>query len=281
MVEMGGAVEKDDSRGGSLKGKIALVTGGRGAIGSAISERLMAQGALVVAIDRDGSSANASGSPAASASAAGDAGNSGGIVFKTADITDADAVGSVTDWIERTYGRLDIVVNNAAEFDAATVLTCNEEAWHRVLHTNVDGAFCVLRHALPIMKKRGDGGAIVNVVSVAGLVGVPERAAYTASKGALIALTRQMARDFAAARIRVNAVAPAVVDGGPFHRSPAFIADPERARSNAMQATPLTAALGRMIEPNDVAEAVVFLASPHAVMITGVILPIDAGLTAS
>lgn len=281
MIEKGATVEKDLGKGGLLNGKVALVTGARGAIGSAISKRLMAQGALVVAIDKDSGSGSTSGSPAAGASAAGGAGNSGVIVFKTADITDADAVGSLTDWIERTHGRLDIVVNNAAEFDAATLLTCNEEAWQRVLHTNVDGAFCVLRHALPIMKKRGDGGAIVNVVSVAGLVGVPERAAYTASKGALIALTRQMARDFASERIRVNAVAPAVVDGGPFHRSPAFMADPERTRSNVMQATPLTAALGRMIEPNDVAEAVVFLASPHAIMITGVTLPIDAGLTAS
>ncbi len=281
MIEKGAVVEKDLGNESLLKGKIALVTGGRGAIGSAISERLMAQGALVVAVDKDSGSGSASGPPAASASAAVGAGNNGLIVFKTADITDADAVGGVTDWIERTHGRLDIVVNNAAEFDAATVLACNDEAWHRVLHTNVDGAFCVLRHALPVMKKRGDGGAIVNVVSVAGLIGVPERAAYTASKGALIALTRQMARDLATERIRVNAVAPAVVDGGPFHRSPAFIADPERTRASAMQATPLTAALGRMIEPNDVAEAVVFLASPHATMITGVILPIDAGLTAS
>jgi NAD(P)-dependent dehydrogenase (short-subunit alcohol dehydrogenase family) len=281
MIEKGAVVEKDLGNGSLLKGKIALVTGGRGAIGFAISERLMAQGALVVAIDKEGGSGSASGPPAAGASAAVGAGNSGGIVFKAADITDAGAVGGVTDWIERTHGRLDIVVNNAAEFDAATVLTCNDEAWHRVLHTNVDGAFCVLRHALPVMKKRGDGGAIVNVVSVAGLIGVPERAAYTASKGALIALTRQMARDLAAERIRVNAVAPAVVDGGPFHRSPAFIADPERTRASAMQATPLTAALGRMIEPNDVAEAVVFLASARATMITGVILPIDAGLTAT
>jgi NAD(P)-dependent dehydrogenase (short-subunit alcohol dehydrogenase family) len=247
-----------------LRGKVALVTGGAGDIGMAVLARLAALGASAVSADRRPLPADAS-----------------ALAAPETDISDPDSVDALFRWLDRTYGKLDILVNNAAEFDASDIAACSGKDWHRVLGTNLDGHYHVARQAVTLMRRGGEGGSVVSVVSVAGLVGVGQRAAYAASKGALIALTRQMAVDFAGDRIRVNAVAPALVDAGPFRRSDAYRRDPAAARAAAMATIPLTRASGRMIEADDVAHAIAFLASPSAAMITGVVLPVDAGLTAS
>ncbi len=186
----------------------------------------------------------------------------------------ATARAAVATALER-FGRLDILVNNAARFLLKPTLETTDEEWDAVLRTNVRGVFVHCREALPHLAE-GDGGAIVNVASISGVVGLADQAAYSASKGAIVQLTRQLAVEWSGRGVRVNAVAPGAIDT-PFLRNALVGApDVDEVLAQIAAAHPL----GRISEPDEIAETVVFLASPRSRFVSGAILMVDGGYTA-
>jgi 2-keto-3-deoxy-L-fuconate dehydrogenase len=232
----------------SFEGKRALVTGAGSGIGAAVARRLAAAGAEVIVADL---------SPHA-----------------VADELDAQAV--VLDVREEAQvapamGELDVLVNVAGIGSTTNAPETTLEVWENVFAVNARGTFLCCKHAIPGMVARG-GGSIVNIASVAGLVGLRNRAAYCASKGAVISLTRALAVDHVADGIRVNAVAPGTVDS-PWVRR--LVED----AGESLEALRARQPLGRLGTPQEIADAVAYLAA--AEFVTGSVLVIDGGLTAA
>jgi NAD(P)-dependent dehydrogenase (short-subunit alcohol dehydrogenase family) len=173
--------------------------------------------------------------------------------------------------IER-FGRIDVLVNNAAVLVAKDIVATELDEWERVFAVNVRGVYLCCKHVLPGMLARGDG-AVVNIASTAGLVGLPQRAAYCASKGAVIALTRQIAVEYAGRGIRCNCVCPGTIDTPLLAAALAQAPEPPAARAALFARQPL----GRIGTPEEVAEAALYLAT--AEFVTGTALVIDGGLT--
>jgi NAD(P)-dependent dehydrogenase (short-subunit alcohol dehydrogenase family) len=239
-------------------GKVAIVTGAAGAIGSAVTRLLVDGGADVVATDL-------------AAIAVAD-----GVVALEGDASLAETAERAVRTAVGHFGRLDVLVNNAGHIVYKTILDTSDEEWDRVMAVNVRSMFVHCRATIPIMQEQG-GGAIVNVASISGLIGIPALTAYTASKGAVVQLTRQLAVEWAAAGIRVNAVAPGAIDT-PFLTD--FVSaqdDPEEVAAAIRAEHPL----GRWGTAGEVAEAVVFLASDRASFVTGAVLAADGGFTAA
>jgi meso-butanediol dehydrogenase/(S,S)-butanediol dehydrogenase/diacetyl reductase len=187
---------------------------------------------------------------------------------------DADAKRMVEETVKR-FGRLDVLVNNAGYGFAGTVVDTDEEAWDDLMAVNVRGVFLCSKHAIPAMAANG-GGAIVNTASVVATVGIRNRAAYCASKGAVAALTRAIAIDHVAEGIRCNAVAPGTIDTPYFDeilRKSPVAADSRK----ALEARQL---LGRLGTPEEIAAGILFLASDESRFATGSILTLDGGMTA-
>lgn len=232
---------------------VAIVTGGASGIGAAVADALAARGATVAVLDLNpqGSSHRAF----------------------VADVADAESVRSAVEAAAREFGRLDIVVNNAGVGAQGTVETNDDAEWHRVLDINVVGMARVARAALPFLRQ-SNAAAIVNTASIASTAGLPQRALYSASKGAIAALTRAMAADHLAEGIRVNAVSPGTADTPWIGRLLDAAADPraERAALEARQPH------GRLVSAEEVAHAVISLASPLASSTTGVNLNVDGGM---
>ena len=173
------------------------------------------------------------------------------------------------------YGRLDILFNNAGLTLPARVTETDDAVWSRSLDVNLKGVMLGCKHAIPAMLRTG-GGSIINTASMLGLVASPRQAPYTAAKGGVVMLTKQIAVDYAREGIRVNCICPGEVDT-PMHRG--FIAespDPDATKRRLMERIPI----GRVAQPEEVARAALFLASDDSAYITGVALPVDGGLTA-
>jgi NAD(P)-dependent dehydrogenase (short-subunit alcohol dehydrogenase family) len=240
---------------GDYDGLVAVVTGGASGIGAATAEELLSRGARVAAFDLD-----PSGCPEE-------------ILGVTVDVSDDASVRAGVDKVIDAWGRLDILVNNAAVGALGTVETNEDAEWHRVLDVNLLGVVRVTRAALPHLR-RSPAAAIVNLGSIAATAGLPERALYTASKGAVLALTRAMAADQLHEGIRVNCVSPGTADTPWVDRLLAKADDPEaeRAALNARQPH------GRLVSPQEVATAVAYLASPRSGSTTGVCLAVDGGM---
>jgi NAD(P)-dependent dehydrogenase (short-subunit alcohol dehydrogenase family) len=235
-------------------GLVAVVTGGAAGIGAAVTSELRTRGAAVAVLDLQLESDDAG--------------------FVRCDVADrAEVEGAVREVLTR-HGRLDIVVNNAGISAVGTVEDNDDEDWHRVLDVNVVGMARVSAAALPALR-RSPAAAIVNVCSIAALNGLPQRALYSASKGAVLALTFAMATDHVREGIRVNAVSPGTVHTGFVDRMLQQFEEPaaERAALDARQAT------GRMVTPEEVAAAVAYLASPRSGSTTGTALEVDGGVT--
>ncbi|MFI1561661.1 SDR family NAD(P)-dependent oxidoreductase [Streptomyces sp. NPDC020490] len=238
-----------------LTGLKAIVTGGASGIGLAAARMLAGQGAAVAVLDLD-----PSGVPAP-------------LLALKADVTDDAAVrGAVADAAER-LGGLDILVNNAGIGAQGTVEDNPDEQWHRVLDVNLLGMVRTSRAALPHLR-RSPHAAIVNTCSIAATAGLPQRALYSASKGAVLALTLAMAADHVREGIRVNCVNPGTADTPWIARLLDAADDPEaeRAALNARQP------MGRLVTAEEVAAAVVYLASPAAASVTGTALAVDGGM---
>jgi len=247
-----------------LEGKVAIVTGAARGIGRATALRFSAEGARVVLADRDRDAL------AATAAAAGPA---DAVLARPCDVARAAEVEAlVTAALER-FGRIDILVNNAGYGHRGTVEQTSEAEWDALMATNVKGVFLCSRAVLPAMRRQG-GGTIVNVASTTSFIGIPERAAYVASKGAVAALTRAMAVDHAKEGIRVVAVAPGTVATDYYDRVVAGSRDPEGMR-RMLAARQL---IGRAGTPEEIANAILFLASDEASFCVGTILLVDGGM---
>lgn len=250
-----------------LTGKVAVITGGGYGIGAAIGVLFAQEGARVALIGRDG---------ARGGKTAQDIRSQGGdCKFYVADVSKAEQVAKVAAQILEDYPRVDILVNNAGIWRPGRVVDLDEETWDSVLDTNLKGTFLVSRQFLPGMMER-KAGVVINVSSVAGMVGAREASAYASSKGGIINLTRSMALDFAPYNIRVNCLAPGMTDTAQGdtvvgHYKPD--ADPNEAKRNWQP-------LRRVGTPEDVAKAALYLASDDAGFMTGSIHVLDGGLTA-
>ena len=250
-----------------LKGKVCIVTGGGSGIGRATCLLFAKEGASVVVADKRQEAAEA---VAAEGSAAGAT-----MLPTMMDVSRDDDAQRVVHQTVDAFGRLDVLVNNAGYGFAGTVVDTDEEAWDDLMAVNVRGVYLCSKHAIPAMAKNG-GGAIVNTASVVAAVGIRNRAAYCASKGAVAALTRAIAIDHVAEGIRCNAVAPGTIDTPYFDeilRKSPVAADSRR----ALEARQL---LGRLGTPEEIAAGILFLASDESRFATGTILTIDGGMTA-
>lgn len=237
-------------------GLIAAVTGGASGIGLATARALAGAGAQVAVLDLDPSGADD---------------DLCGIV---ADVTSRASMDAAIAAVIERFGGLDILINNAGIGAVGTVEESSDQEWARVLDVNVVGMARSAAAALPHLRA-SRAAAIVNVCSVAALNGLPQRALYGASKGAVLSLTFAMATDHVREGIRVNAVSPGTVSTPFVERNLLKFEDPvaERAALDARQAT------GRMVTPEEVADAILYLASPRSASTTGTALTVDGGIT--
>ena len=241
-----------------FEGKVAIVTGAAGGVGGEVVRLLHERGAKVVAEDIN---------PAVADLAA------DGIVTVEGDVAQASTAEAAVRAALDEFGQLDVLVNNAARFLMKGILDTSDDEWDGLLSVNVRGVFVHSRAALPHLTQR-DAAAIVNLASISGLVGLPSQAAYCATKGAIVQLTRQLAVEFAPQGVRVNAVAPGAIET-PFLLD-ALPPDPEPILADIAASHPL----GRNSQPAEIAEVVAFLASDRAGFMTGAIVPVDGGFTA-
>ncbi len=238
----------------------AVVTGAARGIGRSVVERLRTRGYRIVAVDI---------SPAVA-----DLAEDGWVVPLPVDVTAVQAPGTAVDRALADFGRLDLLVNNAARFLRRPLLDTTDDDFDALFAVNVRSAFRFARAALPHLT--GTRGCIVNVASISGLIGLPDQSVYSMTKGAIVQLTRQLAIEHAGRGVRVNAVAPGAVDTE--FTAEARAADPDPAATRAV--TLSNHPIGRMSSPDEVARAVAFLASPESAGITGTILSVDGGYVA-
>lgn len=256
---------------GQLDGKVALITGSGRGQGLVAAQRFAAEGARIVINDIDDASVNAA--VEAIRSAGGQAAAAVGDVSQSDDVQRALQV--ATD----TFGGLDILYNNAGIGYSATrrfgiamsdILSCTEEDWRRILDINIGGVFLFCKYGVPLLIERG-GGAIVNTASIAALRGGQDAHAYTASKGAIVALTRAVAVSYGPKGVRANTICPGVIDTEMIHDTLIKNQDIQAALTRG---TPLR----RTGTPEDVADVALFLVSDAARFITGEAIAVDGGL---
>ncbi len=236
-------------------GLVAIVTGGSSGIGAAIVRRLRDEGATVAVFDR----------------AAPDAHDD---EYHAVDVTDDDSVRRAIGAVTSRHGRLDIVINNAGVGAQGTVADNPDDEWHRVLDVNLLGVVRISRAALPWLRA-SPHAAVVNLASIAATAGLPQRALYGASKGAVHALTLQMAADHLDEGIRVNVVCPGTADTPWIGRLLASAEDPVAERTALEARQPH----GRLVTADEVADAVAYLAGPRAGSTTGTSLAVDGGMS--
>jgi len=249
-----------------LAGKKALITGGGSGIGKATALAFAAEGAQVAVTGRRLEPLRA---------VVAEIDRKGGQALAVAcDVTRADDAERAVRETAKRFGGLNVLVNNAGTLSVTTVETISEEEWDRVMTVNIKGPFLMSRAALPEFRRAG-GGAIVNVGSILGLIGLKDRAAYCASKGGVTMLTKAMALDHAHERIRVNCICPSLVET----ELVAGIFEGEKGAAMRSART-ATIPVGRIGKPEDVAALAVYLASEEASWVTGVAMPLDGGLSA-
>jgi NAD(P)-dependent dehydrogenase (short-subunit alcohol dehydrogenase family) len=250
-----------------LSGKAAFITGGGTGIGRACALAFAREGAKIAIAGRR---------PEPLARVTGEIETAGSEAMALGcDVTDPAAVRTAIQRAEQRFGRLNIIVNNAGATIVATAEHTSDEDWNRIIATNLTATFQVSRTALAALRRAG-GGSIVNIGSILGIVARRERAAYCAAKAGVSGLTRAMALDHAAERIRVNCICPSLVetDLGAQVMSQSPLGHAEREKRIA------EIPIGRLGTPEDVAMMAVYLASDEASWITGASFPLDGGLTA-
>lgn len=240
-----------------FEGRVVVVTGAASGIGFEMARLFLEEGARVVAADLDPGSAP------------------DGAIRVVADVSNPDQAESMIATALEKAGGIDVLCNNAGIGSTSDVLSCTVEEWDRLFAVNVRGVFLGTKYALPHMLGKGKG-AIVNTASVAGMVGLVDRAAYCATKGAVIAFTKQVAVQYAGTGVRCNCICPGTVDspwvGGLLEEAD----DPEATRKALIARQPV----GRLGTPVEIAKAALYLASDDADFATGTSLVIDGGLLA-
>jgi 2-keto-3-deoxy-L-fuconate dehydrogenase len=244
-----------------VNGEIVVVTGAGSGIGQATALRFAAKGAHVLAVDVNGDAAGYTADRA-----------QGKLVPLQADVSDEAAVIEMFKRCERELGTVAVLANIAGIGSTTSTPDTPLDVWEQVFAVNARGTFLCCKHAIPRMIAAG-GGSIVNMGSVAGLVGLRNRAAYCASKGAVVAFTRALALDHVADRIRVNCICPGTVDSPWVRRLLDEVGEP-------LDALVARQPMGRLGTPEEIAEAVLYVASDAAAFMTGSALVLDGGLTA-
>jgi NAD(P)-dependent dehydrogenase (short-subunit alcohol dehydrogenase family) len=247
-----------------LEDKIALVTGAGAGIGRAVAETFAREGAHVVAADRDGEAARETADAIIK--------NNGAAQAETIDVTDTGEVKALMQRIAGTFGRLDVLVNNAGVGERSDFRHLDDAAWDRVWKTNVDGTVRCAREAFDLLRASGKA-SVINLSSVMATKHTRQMSVYSATKGAVSALSRSLAVEYAPYGIRVNALCPGYVETALIGR---YMQNPMIAKALLTQ-TPLR----RFGTPQDIANAALFLASDEAAHITGADLHVDGGMGAT
>jgi NAD(P)-dependent dehydrogenase (short-subunit alcohol dehydrogenase family) len=250
-----------------LAGKSALITGGGTGIGQAIALAFAREGARVAVVGRRKNKLEETARLLVQSGCS--------ALALECDVTKAaDTIRAVKS-AEDAFGKVNVLVNNAGALSVSNVETISEDDWDQVMATNIKGPFLMSRAALPALRRAG-GGSIINVGSVLGIVAIPDRAAYCASKGGVSMLTRAMALDHANDHIRVNCLCPSIVES---EMTQGLFAETEAGRQ-ARESRLASIPLGRFGKPDDIAGLAVFLASDESSWMTGTVIPVDGGVTA-
>ncbi len=247
-----------------LSGKVAIITGAASGIGRAAALLFAREGAAVVIAD-----VNESGGRTVAAEITGKGGRS---AFETGDVTRAADCQRVIERAVRDFGGIHVLFNNAGIIRRASVVELSEADWDRVMAVNVKAIFLMSRQAIPVMEKTG-GGSIINMASGWGLAGGPRAAAYCASKGAVVLLTKAMAIDHGPQKIRVNCLCPGDTDTAMLRNEAEQLGEPD----NRFLAEATKRPLGRVGQPEEIAQAALYLASDAASFVTGTALVVDGG----
>lgn len=251
-----------------LDDQTVIITGSGSGIGAAIARLFGAQGAQVAVLDVDAEAGRSTAKQIES--------DGGTAAFFACDVGDQSAVHSTFDQVIDTFGGLDVLINNAGIAHVGTVEETTEADLDRIYRVNVKGVYNGLHAGIPAMKARG-GGSIVNIASVVSTVGIPDRFAYSMSKGAVLTMTYSVACDYLDANIRCNSIAPARVHT-PFVDG--FLAENYPDRTEEMfERLSQTQPIGRMGKPEEIAHLALYLCSEAAGFITGSNFPIDGGFT--
>jgi NAD(P)-dependent dehydrogenase (short-subunit alcohol dehydrogenase family) len=247
-----------------FEGRVALITGGANGIGRATAARFIDGGAAVAILDIDRASCE---------DAARELGARGNVLALPTDVADAGAVTRAVEACLRDLGGLDVLVNNAAVHFARAIDGYTPEEIDLLLNVNLKGALHVIRASVAALRR--SRGSIVSVSSMTGLVGQANGAVYVATKGAVISMTKALALELGADGVRVNCVCPAGVDTALMRNWAATMDNPEE----VLRGQGTMHLMNRMATPDEIAGAVLFLASPDAAFITGTILPVEGGAT--
>ena len=247
-----------------LEGKRAVVTGAGAGIGRAIALRLAGEGARVALADVDGEAAKNVATEIA-----------GGTLARRTNVTRADEVEALVSSVVEVWGGLDVMVNNAGVGVAATAVDTTEEDYDRVMDVCVRGTLLGMKYAIPAIRDSG-GGSVINMSSVAALVGIPDRAVYSAAKGAILSLTRAAAIDHVEEGVRVNCIAPGTVDTPWVSRITSGYDDPDQARASMQARQPHK----RFVTPEEIAAMAAYLASDESASCIGACMIVDGGVTA-
>lgn len=247
-----------------LEGKRTVVTGGASGIGKAIVQMFIKEGAKVVVADIDYEASKSFCEEL-----------NGNAVPFLLNVTSADNFQMLASFCEKEYKGIDILVNNAGIGLASQLPDTKESDWQRIIDVNLKGPFLGMKYFIPLMKKSG-GGSIINISSIAALVGLADRAVYSASKGGIIAMSRAAAIDHINDNIRINCIAPGTVDTPWIERITQTYQDPAAAKKAMKERQPH----GRLVAPDEIAAMAVYLASDESKSTIGAVMIVDGGVTA-